>query len=475
MSETPSKSFGSTFRQLCKDLKDISDMTSSSHIMEMQKDSEYRQHIRDLESRIIGAVIAIEAQDLFQEMHIPGSFNNEFSGQWFRFRHLPEQWATREYLWNDVDKLMDHRDWKEESKSLKKAYKTFISAEPGNTKHHPQREWVEDDCAGVYSKEATPETREFTFGGAFRKLVGDLNHMIYLIDQDNKATKIKTEWEHIQDQKKVIREAVTKLSGDELLQKMVAGLQNSHDKFMDGWKNLEKLISGWAGSSSNDDISATHVNDKKWGKDRDTLTIIDKTIHWAYPWGSRKDDEWKADYRPDPNAKPDPLHMTFGKAWNRMQLDIVHLGFLLTDSQMAKRGRNGDPEFWKAVQGFEVRIRENVPKFPDHPFFQYMFLPGTHIFHGHDKERSEFMSEWKKLEELSQKWKRTSDIWNHREDFIDTRHWKRDAQILNELRKKLHDVEPRGFEHDPERQKNFLPVSEMRKDVEFTVDDEYCP
>lgn len=472
MSEAREKTFGGWYRHLCDCLGDMRDQTNSSLMKKKQKDQQYWDHICRLETRIIMAIMAVEAQDLFKQMRILRD-ETKFRVHWFDFRQLPEQWADRQYLWKDLDKLKEQRDWEAEHKSVKTAHHAFISANPIDC----VREWTENYRAGASPKGANPETREPTFGGAFRKFVVDLEHMIISIDQDNleKASKINDEWERIRDQEIIIREAIRKLPSDELFKDMVCGLRSSNNKFMECWNCLEQLSSEWEESSSNDSNLATHVGDREWKNDRLALGIIDRNICWAYPWGSKEDDEWKNDYRADPNAIPDPLHLTFKKAWNRMRLDMISLSFDLCADRMAAKGLLGDEEFWKGIQYLEVRIRDNVPKFPHHPLFEHMIIP--HTFHSRDRERSDFMLAWEKLEKLSLKWKATSDIWNNKTPggpanlFIRTRDWKEDAKVLDVLFKSLKDEKPRGFEHDPEWGREYLPVSRMRKDMEFTVDE----
>lgn len=443
------------------------DQTNSSLMKKKQKDQQYWHHIHHLECTIIVAIMAIEAPDLFEMMEVHRSCM-EFREHWSDFRDLAEQWLDRESLWNDLDKLKEQRDWNVEHEVVQRAFRAFISATPWKR----PKEWTENDRAGASSKGATPETREPTFGGAFRKFILDLEHLINLIDQDNldKASKINKGWERIRDQEIVIGEAIKKLPNDELFKTMVAGLKTTRVTFMDCWRRLEKLSSGWEESSSNDKNPATYIDDTDWKNDRLTLGIIDKNISWAFPWGSKQDDEWKNDYRAGLKAIPELPHLTFRQAWDRMTEDMLNLENHLSVSRMVTSGRSGDRKYWDEIQYLEVRIRDNVPKFPHHPIFEHMIIPGK--LHSRDRERSDFMSAWQKLEKLSQKWKATSDIWNHKEDFITIRGWKKDAQVLDEIRVRFDNEErPRGFEDDLEWTKKFLPVPQMKKDMEFTVDE----
>ena len=476
MSEIRQKTFGGTWRQFCKDLGDLKHQTSSSSMNEKQNDPEYWQHIRDLETRILDAILAIEVHDYFQHMSTGfwktrGEDGQKFFHEhWSLFRDLPLRWVDEEHLWPKEysAKLKEFRNWDGEHKILKTVHDKFDSAKPSLCSLETKSEWKEDDRADASSKRVNGDTREPTFGGAFRKLVGDLRHMIYLKGQGNlhKASQIN-EWERIRDLEIAVREAVKKLSSDEFLIKMVSGLKRSHDTFMDGWKYLEQLSSEWEKSTSQNNNPAINVDDKKWKKDRDTLIMIDSNIHWAFPLGSIEDNEWKYDYRADPNASQDPLHLTFGQAWKSMKENMKDLERKLNPTNLAIRGQRGDYKYWDEVQEPEERIRDNVPKFPQHPFFKDMYCPRT--FHGRDTERSNFMWIWERIEELSQKWRARSDIWNHKNDLHNTRGWEEDAQALKEINLYLHREVPRGFEHDPEWTAAFLPVSRMQKDVEFIV------
>ena len=444
----------------------MKDQTSSSLMKKNQKEQEYWQHIHDLETRIIDAVMAIEAQYLFEYMEHHES-KNSFREYWRLFRKLPEHWAASDFLWNDLDKLREHRNWNREHECLKIAHDLLPSAVPYGSW---DREWEEDDRACTSLKEANPETHIQTWGGVFRKLVGDLNHIIYLIDQDNrdKATDIHSELDCIRDQEIAIRKAVEILPIHWLFETMVSGLSSSHDEFMECWNILEQLSPRWEESSSNDNNSATLLNDKKWRKARLTLKMIDRNIHWAFPRGSKHDVEWKNDYRRDPHPMTDPIQPTFGKAWTKMQSDITRLKWYLKSSEMTTKGRNGDREYWRSIHALEARIVDNVPKFPQHLFFEHMVIPG--MFRSRDKERYYFMLAWGKLEKLCQKWKDTSDIWNHTENFIKARGWEEDARVLDEVSHGFKGAEPRGFEHDIEWDKILLlPVSRMRKDIRFNI------
>ena len=460
--EAPQKTFGGTYRQLCKDIKEMKDQTDPHLIKgKSPEDVAYWLHIHDLEDNIIFAVLAVEAHDSFQYMERRWE-TDTFRRYWSHFRKLPERWQASQDEWNDLKALIGHRDWNRQHESLESAYDHLKPAHPvGGWKD--DHDWKEDYRASASPKGAIPETREITFGGAFRKLVRDLHHMVYLIDQENpdKALKTNNEGENIREQEIIIREAVKKLSSNELLNAMVAGLKPRQEMFMDYWKDLEKLSSEWEESRTN---SVTHVDDRDCKKDRNTLVKIERNIHWACPWGSTGVDEWKKDYRGD----LDPLHMTFGRAWRQTRCDMECLSVHLSARQMASRGRKGDSYYWKSVQEREERIRDNVPKLPHHPFFEHMIIPSR--FHSRDRERSDFMSAWKKLERLTQEWRRTSEIWNHPKDFEINRNWENDGQVLKALSDNFRSGMPRGLEDNPEWDDDFLPVSRIRNDVDFVVD-----
>ena len=479
MSEVRQKTFGGTYRQFCVDLEDMKDQTSPSSVKKKQEDHEDWQPIHDLETRLIDAVVAIEAQDFFEEMTYRRS-DDEFKQAWSDFRELPKQWNAQDNLRKDSDELMQHRDWNREHESLKEAYHKLACAKP--LKGHTLDEW-KDDFASASSKRATPETRELTFGGSFRMLVRGLRDTAYLMDQDNpgKDPTINDGWKRFPDHAINIGEVVKNLPSDELFGEMVAGLSTSHEDFIRYWEQLEQLSSEWEKRSIEETLIMLLVGRTR-EKDRDTLVIIDRNLYWAYPWGFKGHAEWKNDYRADPNAIPDPLYLTFGGAWRQMSFDIVKLGFLLQTSDMWGRGRNGDATFWKQLQGLEVSLRDNIPKFSHHPLFEHMVVrrPLHKLAHGllhgwshgGDVLRSDFMLEWAKLEELSQKWNDTSDIWNDNSQFIDNRRWEKDGQVLREVNDRIHPAEPKGGLENPEWTEDKLGVSEM-KNMDFTVTDRH--
>ncbi|CAF9912146.1 MAG: hypothetical protein HETSPECPRED_000847 [Heterodermia speciosa] len=475
MSEVRQKTFGGTYRQFCKNLEDMKDQTSPSSVKKKQEDHEGWQPIHDLETRLIDAVVAIEAQDFFEEMTYRRS-DDKFRQVWSDFRELPKQWNAQDNLRKDLDELMQHRDWNREHKCLEKASRKLPFAKP--LKGDTLDEW-KNEFASASSKRATPETRELTFGGTFRKLVRGLRDTIYLMGQDSpgKDLIINDGWKRFPDHEINIEEAVKKLPSDELFGNMVAPLSRSHEDFIRFWKQLEQLSSGWE-ERSNEENLVTLIGDGTREKYRDTLVTIDRNMYWAYPWGFKGHAEWKNDYRADPNAIPDPLYLTFGGAWRQMSFDIVKLGFFLEPSDMWGRGRNGDATFWKQIQGLEESLRDNIPKFAHHPLFEHMVVrrPSHKLAHGllrgwshrGDLLRSEFLFEWAKLEELSQKWKDTSDIWNDTSQFIDSRGWEKDGQVLKEVKDRIHTAEPKGELENPEWTEDKLGVSEMTN-MEFTV------
>ena len=476
MSGARRKTFGGTYRQFGLDLEEMKNQTSPSSVKKKQEDHEGWQPIHDLETRLIDAVVAIEAQDFFEEMTYRRS-DDEFRQVWSDFRELSKQWNAQDNLLKDLDELMQHRDWNREHKSLAKASLKLPFAEP--LKGDTLDEW-KNDFASASSKRATPETRELTFGGTFRKLVRGLRDTIYLMDQDSpgKDLTINDGWKRFPDHEINIGEVVKKLPSDELFGNMVAPLSRSHEDFIRFWKQLEQLSSGWEERSNEEDL-VTFTDDGNGEKYRNTLVTIDRNIYWAYPWGSKGDAEWKNDYRADPNVIPDLLYLTFGGAWAQMIFDITDLWLFLQNSEMQGKGRNGDATFWKKIQGLEVSLRDNIPKFPHHPLFEHMIIPGTvhklvhglaHGWsHGGDVLRSDFLLEWQKLEKLSQKWKDTSNIWNdNTSQFIDSRGWEKDSQVLKEVKDRIRTAEPKGELENLEWTKDKLRVSEM-KNMEFTV------
>ena len=502
MSEDRQKTFGGTFRQLCKDLKDMSDMTSSSIMRDKMADKDYRKSIQNLEFRIMDAIMDLREQDLFDSMN-SHSFDG-FHTHWSEFK-LPNRWDfdenesgwgldTYQNKWKYPGRFLDDRDWSADRDTLLKYLHKFESAKPKNHENEP--EWTEDFRADACSQDATQtshtasketpngtpsdalgsqstasifKNRILTFGGHFRMLGKELKRLTEMMNDcihDETPETTNDKRERIGNQQILIRKNVNILSRHKFLELMGAGMSNSPGRFQRCWHCLREMSSGWEESSSNYNKTAPPIDDVKCEKDRDTLMRIHRSIHRGYPAHLSYDNDWKNDYKADSEAiKTEDIYLTFRGTYHMLLSDLREISSLTNSYDLDTLGRDGDRRYWTDIKILETRVTKIVPKISKHPLFATMGKYGLYLSH------SAFMSQWKKVENLSQKWEDTASIWENLDTIIDHRDWKGDHKALGEIQ--FGNSSP----EDPPREWNnmYLPAARLVSGAQFSVNGEDRP
>ena len=496
MSEDRQKTFGGSFRQFCKDLKEMADITSSPNIHNLILDEGYRKRIQDLESRIIWAIQELEAHGYFSCMEIGFSFHG-FYKNWQSFRELPEKWDLdkNEIEWAYPDMRFTGRDWGKESDFLSKYQHKFDSAKPKYREEAP--EWAKNFRTDAASKDTTQiwDTDNRTFGGLFRLLTEAISHLIERMNdcihnQTPEASNDK--WKRVQNLKRLVSSHVLHLSDQELLGSIGSGMNNSRDRFMSYWNCLRVLSYEWEESNFNYSKPASDIDEVqleklgKWErycdtpmgihgnveqildgiklkKDRDTLMEIHINIHWAYPRRSRYDVEWTKDFEADWSRRESGgRYITFRAAFVRLLIDLITMRDLTDKNVHDLRRLSQEKQIlhWGLIHSSEEQVIENVPLFSEHPFFEHLTLGWPR---GHDG----FKWEWEKLEAFSsQMYENTPPhLWDYDniEEILVHRDWERYHESVKGLCDGLVSVTPKGFKEHPEWTRFYLDDSQLMK------------
>ena len=310
MYEDRQRTFGGTFRQFCKDLKEMADMTSLPKMHDVILNNDYRKRIQDMEFRIIWATQELEASDffLYRRMEIVLHINGFFT-HWEDFRKVPEKWDIdrNEKQWKHPAMRFAERDWKTESHLLSKYEHKFKSAMPRGWEEDP--EWTKDFRADVPPKDTTQTsyTGVIPFGLHFRMFVKAIYLLIKMMNDcihNETPETAKGKREEIRNQEILIRKHVEGLSKHQSMNYMGAGLYASYDRFMRYWECLRALSLEWERLGFNYNEPASNIDKGKLEKDRDTLMEIHISIHWARPR------DWDLLYRPEWKRDVDDLFLT---------------------------------------------------------------------------------------------------------------------------------------------------------------------
>ncbi|KAL8790273.1 MAG: hypothetical protein Q9195_006431 [Heterodermia aff. obscurata] len=465
-----------------------------SFLMDREKaDEDYWKGIQDLEIKIILLTYEVQTHKFLKNMQFPLDSTRGCQRRWWTFEELPARWeqdlADDKWEWKGI--IIEETDWKAERKLLERAVKRFKYAKP--REHGREAERTEDYCADAFSKGATQishtpwwkdasnrapgstsepqsttaisENRALTFGGAFRTLLIDLNLLIILMNQcicKNTPELADEDWDRIRNQEILIKKAVENLSKNSFLTTMEAGIDKDRAFFISIWKSLQKLSTGWEESSSKDNKPATHVYDQTLRKNCNKLIKIHMALYWAnkLAWVPDERAEWSSDYIGDPPAgpntstkEPEPLQSTFGGSFRSLISDLTEIKRHTYSYTLDDLGRKGDCRYWKEVEALETRVKDTIPQLTTHPLFTYMSL-GT--FHTHDG----FMSHWKELETMSQKWEDTVSIWKDIDTVIAKRDWKGDHTVVKGVLR-LQSATPHGFEYNVNWTQDKLPASKI--------------
>ena len=482
MSEDRQKTFGGTYRQLFKDVKDRRDKASWSILRNKEKDSTYLKGIYDLEIKILEAIEELEANDLWCHMgHQYHVTVHGFYWNWHVFRKVPAKWDYDDTLdkWEDSSKLFKERDWKGDNSVLTWSYYYLKNAKPKG--HGHAHEWTEDYRDDTCLKDATQtqkiseetpnlipsgtgepqstalisEDRVSTFGGAFRRFLKELNQLISLLNlsiSKESSETTKYELERIQNQKILIRNTVESLSSDsnsvECLKVMGTGLTDGHKVFMNYWEWFRSVSSEWEESIS--DYKNPHIDREQWEQDRDSLAKVYRKFRWGIPWRMTRDAEWKDDYKE--YKKPEPLCMTFGGTFRRLMADLKEIGRLIELGNVDSVGQDGHREDWTEVETLVTKAKDYVPLLSKHPFLEHLVLG---VFETHEA----FMYDWFQVEKLSQEWENSISTWKGKETVVHDRDWKADHKVLMKLQ--LESAKPERFTENSEWENDYLPASKL--------------
>ena len=493
MSEDRQKTFGGTFRQLCKDLKDMSDMTSPSTMRDKVADKNYRMSIQELEFRIMDAILELQEQDLFHSMR--DLSHDGFFSHWNDFK-LPNRWDldenvngcgldTNQNKWKYPGRFLDDRDWSADRDTILKYLHRFESAKP--KAHENEPEWTEDFRADACSQDATQtshtaskdtsngalgsqstasisEIHILTVGGRFRMLGKELKRLIEMMNDyihDETTETINDQRERIRSQQIFIRKNVDILSRHKYMEYMGAGMSNERDRFQRCWHCLREMSSEWEESSFNYNKAAPPIDDAKLKKDRDTLMKIHRSIHRGYPGPKSDEDDWKNDYygANSGTMKTENLYLTFGGTFRTLLSNLREIKSLTNSHDLDTLGRDGDRGYWTDIQILETQVKKNVSKLSKHPLLAKMGKYGLYLSH------SAFKSQWTKVEILSQKWENTASIWENLDTIIDHRDWKGDHKVLQEI--SFGNSRP----EDPltEWYDDYLPASQLESAAQSSV------
>ena len=477
MFEIRVKTFGGAYRSFIKDLGDMMIMTSSSKREDNKSNMDYWKGVQDLESRIIEALEELQKQEFFQYMEIK-YHKHQFWRHWLIFEELASRWDldVTQGNWERLGMLLEQRDWKGDGFVLERVYRKLESAEPKKG-HERDLEWTEEYRTDACSKGANQEprcttiiseNRTPTFGGAFRMLIKNLDLLTHLMDYCIRNKTLETtnnEYQRIRNQEILIRKAVENLSCEkEILEKMVIGLYTSEDRFKHHWKCLQALSSEWEESSTNINNPATHIDDEKWEMDCDTLIEIQRNLRRAYPSSARDDAEWIDEYRADASiTRSGRFPITFYGAFQELLSDLGTIEQLTNSMDMEILAKKGGNEYWSEIRSKETRIKDNVPKFSEHPFFPHMTIYMAKLLPSHER----FMAEWEKLVKLSQQWENTKFIWEKPDTIFKARDWEGDRIVLREVRRQLESAKPKDFIMSSEWRESHLPTSKAMKQNYF--------
>lgn len=352
------------------------------------------------------------------------------------------------------------------------------------------------------------ETRQLTFGGAFRSLRKDLKDMshetrnAYLIcaTRDEKYYR-----EDIQKIEERITEAVNKLPEYELFKSMhINGLHSIHG-FSRHWEDLRKLKSGWEQWRSIRKMyedSREWIAKRNWTSDKEILDDVHHYFIRSKPKGLEEDLEWTADYRvescliavtqnlhtstdskdtdyKDTDSKgkdskvthskdrqdltssldPPPPYTavnvmsdnrecyTFGKAYRTVIEYLEQLGNWTHLDDTGTESMTQDK--FEDIRRRELKIIEIGRILPYFPLFE-------HMASGRLRPHWNFKDSWKDLVALCYQWMEPEA------SSIDWRNWKADHESIKTIIREIGKAQPKGFEKDFGWTDDFYARSDLK-------------
>ena len=525
MLDTRQKTFGSTFRSLRDDLKDMNTNTRERYlIFAAQDDTQYPGDIRNVEERIIEAIPNLSTHGMFKHMTDGGRYINGFSRHWKTLEKLKFKWEIWRTTWKDHviqrgDLIMD-REWKDDQKKLSELYDTFTNSKPKG--FEKDVEWTEkysvESCliAGIQTLGTDTDSKEMdfksigvkykdtkdpaacdmppppctaeasspwkhTFGFNYRQLLQEVEDIVKLTDCKGAGGALSASEKTLEDIRKKGLEILSKvdsLQKDSLFTHMVYSWPQSHDSFIREWQQLVNVCSHWKGGVIFEQ------------PDRTKLEHFISKVQNAEPKGLQRHPAWTEDScAACCLATTKPPHIPYSQeTWAHVKGIAPERLLTYTDEESAnitfggawrrlvqdmkdmkqvndssdmKRFGSYDLGYWHRIEDLELRIIQNVNTLPKNAFFEDMIVSG--LFQEHNDK---FMALWKELEKLSMRWEDSKSMWKRNiEDFPNARSWAKDHDTLNHIYIEISDAWPKGAEKLPEWTKTNRPIAQpIKKD-----------
>ncbi|KAL8790272.1 MAG: hypothetical protein Q9195_006430 [Heterodermia aff. obscurata] len=307
--------FGHSYRLLLQESTDLVDLTDPEGNTGTDIISkETLEAIGKKKLEIIQIVDSLPKDNLFVHMESGWSGHTwNFTPRWESLVEVCAEWKSPKVL------EINHSDWQKDHKKLKGIVSKLRDARPYGFKEHP--EWTEEYCAASCSttvkgrgqvRESTwcgcyiapgplplytnYESRHITFGGAWRRLLRDLDSMHQRTRDMQKYGKFdRAFWQRILDLEKRIIENFYRIPIHPLFERM--RIEALRDRFMSRWDTVKKLRRDWEESMDMwRQPLATYLHARDWGHESYVLDML--SLGSANPEGFKHTSEWCQDYLP---------------------------------------------------------------------------------------------------------------------------------------------------------------------------------
>ena len=307
--------FGFNYRQLLQEVENLVKLTEHESV---SVSNETLEDTRKIEVEILRKADSLQKDTLFTHMVCSRPQSHyDFRIEWQRLVDVCSHWSGGLRFERPDRTKLEH----------------FISnvqnAEPKGFLKHPG--WTEDSCAAsclttikapyvscltetwANSSGVTPgrlrkytheEAVHITFGGAWRRLLGDMKAMRSEINESRMkkyGEKDGDYWLRIFDLEFRILQNVNMMPKHPLFEDMVVlgVFQGHNDKFMANWKDLETLSTRWKDSRSIWKRDMKELSTARtWAEDHDTLKYSYLGILNAWPKEAKDPPEWTQDNLP---------------------------------------------------------------------------------------------------------------------------------------------------------------------------------